>query len=234
MSLTNQELQELNALIPQESNSDPLYDRGYHNSKIERARSFNPNFAHAEAWAISMYLGPVFYYQGINKALANSEINEQNRQFLLIAKAATLALEKLPSVTEEQLQNLCDQNSEIDYEGYLLRYVNVTDEAIARYQNQQIICEPRFTSTTFWSKPVGMVEQYARKATLVFKITFHPSKSAGKYVDPIKRTAREGEILFLPNTSFRVESKQFVPDFPVTADATIRKTLTVIELTEMV
>ncbi|WP_026735972.1 ADP-ribosyltransferase [Fischerella sp. PCC 9605] len=230
--LTSDEEARILSFIPTANNPDPLYDVGYHESKIQHTLAFAPGFTRAEAWSIAMYLGPSKFYQGMNLALAGSEdlCVEEREQFLLISLGARSALNKLPSVTTEQLSTLPHPPGSSYTDEPLVRYVTVQEQVIERYEPEMVITEPRFTSTTYWQIPIGQMQQYAQSANLVFRINYLPNGSQGKYVDPIKRVAREGEVLFPPDMTFIVRRK-LVIDYPISSDARLRR-MNVIEMDE--
>ncbi|WP_414530067.1 ADP-ribosyltransferase [Nodularia chucula] len=219
----------LMSLIPTEPNNERIGDIGYHQSKIEFTLEFAPLLSRVEAWALSMYLGPTYYYRNINLSLANVlPAREDRDKFLLIAKAATIALVKIPAITLTELQTL-PQPTSTKYQ-YLKRYKKLSVERINKYQPGRKITETTFTSTTYWQDVVGLMQRYSEQATAVFHINPN-SISQGRYVDPIKRRNREGEILFPPNIRFQV-SKIESQEYQVTESGQTRE-LMVIELNEL-
>ena len=231
MPLTQAQENRILAYIPSQPNSEPLYDVGYHESKIAHAKAFNPRFSRAEAWALSMYLGPKEYCQGINRALLNMPISEE-KKFRLIAEAAKSALQKVPGITPQMLQELPQPSDAIPPAEFLKRFVFYPDEALALYQVGKIRQEPTFFSTTYWQVPVGQLRQYAEKANTVFHIHTLAKDSWGKYINSLKRRTREGEVLFQPGTSFKVIGKE-VKSYPLDILKTERKRMHVITLKEV-
>lgn len=229
LQLSTTEQSQLINLIPTEPDNERIHDSRYHQSKIEFTLEFAPLLSRAEAWALSMYLGPTYYYRNINLSLANVlPAREDRDKFLLIAKAATIALVKIPAITLTELQTL-PQPSPTKYQ-YLKRYKKLSGARINKYQPGKIITELTFTSTTYWQDVVGLMQRYSEQATAVFHI--NPNLiSQGRYVDPIKRKNREGEILFPPNTRFQVSNIE-PQEYPVTKSGQTRE-LMVIELNEL-
>lgn len=229
LELSEIEQLRLTDLIPKQPNNERLFDSRYHKSKIQSTLNFIPLLSRVEAWALSMYLGPTYYYRNINLALANvlKEAEEQDK-FLLIAKAATIGLLKIPAITINELQTL-PQPTSTKYQ-HLKRYKKLSPERIAKYQPGRTIYENTFASTTYWQDVVGLMQRYSEAATAVFHINPNPV-SQGRYVDPIKRANREGEILFPPNTRFQVVNVKS-QQYPVTTSEEIRE-LVVIELDEL-
>lgn len=219
----------LTDLIPKQPDDERLSDSRYHESKIQFTLNFAPSLSRIEAWALSMYLGPTYYYRNINLALANvlKETAERDK-FLLIAKAATIALIKIPAITVFELQEL-PQPTPTEYQ-CLKRYKKLSSQRITKYQPGRTITETTFTSTTYWQDVVGLMQRYSEEATTVFHI--NPNVvSQGRYVDPIKRANREGEILFPPNTRFQVAQIKH-QQYSVTTSEETRE-LVVIELDEL-
>ena len=220
-------------LIPTEPNIDPLYDRGYHESKIKYAQSFNPELSRTEAWAISMYLGPKTYCQGINRMLLGAPMEDGERdKYQLISKAAQSALSKIPDLTPEGIRELPQPDDRLPPAEYLKRFVHYPDEVLDKYQAGKKITEPNFLSTTYWQAPVGQVKQYAEQANAVFHIHTKAAQSWGKYVDLIKRKAREGEVLFPPETTFEVNERSD-QDYPIDVEGDETRPMTVIDVQEV-
>lgn len=232
MSLALEEEIAILGYIPIQSNPEPLCDVGYHESKIAHALAFAPFFNRAEAWALSMYLGPKHYYQNINRALIGLPVDEGERdKFLLIAKAAQSALEKLPSVTPQALRAFPQPDISLPPADYLKRYVDYPSEVLEQYQVGQRRQEPSFLSTTYWQAPMGQMVQYAESANTVIHVRILAAESWGKYVNSIKRAAVEGEILFPPKTEFQVAQRQN-DDYPINVDGTSRR-MNIIHLSEV-
>lgn len=232
MSLTPDEERELLAYIPTQPDPDPLYAVDYHESKINSALRFAPFLNRAEAWALSMYLGPTYYCQGINRTLLGMDLSTAEREkFWLMAKAAKSALEKLPSLTPEELAVLEQPDSNLPPANYLKRFVFYPEEVLQQYQVGQTRQEPTFLSTTYWQAPVGQMRQYADRANTVFHVHILAARSWGKYVNGIKRSAVEGEVLFQPNTEFLVTQRQ-VEDYPLDVMGTEQCRMNVIYLQE--
>jgi len=233
MALSPAEEIKVLSYIPTQPNLDPLYDVGYHESKIGFALTFKPDFTRAEAWALSMYLGPAYYCQGINRALLNLPMaSDEKGKFLLIAKAAQSALEKLPPLTSQSLEQLPQPDERLPPTSYLKRFVHYPNEILAHYQVGQIRQEPNFFSTTYWQAPIGQLQQYADRANTVFHVHILAFQSWGKYVDGIKRQAREGEILFPPGTSFRVTQRE-TADYPINISGMNHRRMNIINLQEV-
>lgn len=156
-----------------------------------------------------MYLGPTEYYTNINKALYGTltDPNEMSK-YTLIARAATIALVKMPPVTLAYLKTL-PQGDGTPTTGLLKRYKDMSVSRSLRYQVGEVITEPAFVSTTYWHLPYGIVQRYAETANTVFEVNITPNVdgSLGRYVDPLKRVHREGEILFPPGIQFIVRAR---------------------------
>jgi hypothetical protein len=229
LELSETEQSRLINLIPTEPNNERLYDSRYHESKIEFTLSFAPSLSRVESWALSMYLGPTYYYRNINLSLVNViQSGLEQDKFLLIAKAATIALIKIPAITISELQAL-PQPTPTRYQ-CLKRYKKLSVGRINKYQPGRKITETTFTSTTYWQDVVGLMQRYSEQATAVFHINPNPV-SQGRYVDPIKRKNREGEILFPPSTRFQVQNIE-TKQYPV-AETLVTHELVVIELDEL-
>jgi hypothetical protein len=229
LELSESEQFRLMSLIPTEPNNQRLFDSQYHESKIQFTLGFAPELSRVEAWALSMYLGPTYYYRNINLSLANVlSAGEERDKFLLIGKGATIALAKIPAITIGELQAL-PQPTSTKYQ-YLKRYKKLSDARINKYQPGRKITETTFTSTTYWQDIVGLMQRYSEQATAVFHINPN-TVSQGRYVDPIKRKNREGEILFPPHTRFQVSNVER-KEYPVTETGETCE-LVVIELDEL-
>ncbi|MEO1372940.1 MAG: ADP-ribosyltransferase [Cyanobacteria bacterium J06635_10] len=231
LSLSESELYLLESYIPKTKSDIRLYNSEYHESKIATVRKVAPYLSRVEAWTISMYLGPTAYYTKINRALQGALTNEVDK-FLLIAKAATVALVKIPPVTLAYVQSL-PQPDNTQTTGLLRRYKGMSPRRMEPYQVGEIITEPTFVSTTYWHLPFGIIQRYAENANTVFEINITPNinGSVGRYVDPLKRRNREGEILFPPGVQFRVKERT-VKDYPLTVD-TVESNITIIEMEEV-
>ncbi|NJL55925.1 hypothetical protein HC928_12585, partial [bacterium] len=103
---------------------------------------------------------------------------------------------------------------------------------LEQYQVGQVRQEPSFFSTTYWQAPIRQVQQYAELANTVFHVHIHAVQSWGKYVDEIKRRAREGEILFPPKTSFQILQRESI-DYPIDLLGTTNRFMNVISLQEI-
>ncbi|MBD2302838.1 hypothetical protein [Nostoc sp. FACHB-190] len=175
-------------LIPNQPNPERLFDSRYHESKIQFTLNFAPALSRVEAWALSMYLGPTYYYRNINLSLVNAlTSDEEPEKFLLVAKAATIALLKIPAITTDELQAL-PQPTPSKYQ-YLKRYKKLSRERLDKYKLGKTITETTFTSTTYWQDVVGLMQRYSQEATAVFHINPNPA-SKGRYVD--RRSRGEG------------------------------------------
>lgn len=150
LELNNDEIQAILSWIPNQSSSKRSQDRDYHESKIQTVLQAAPYLHRAEAWAISMYLGPTMYYTNINLALYG-RLSDQSEmeKFSLIARAATIALIKIPPVTRAYLTTL-PQPDNTQTTGLLKRYKDMSPARILPYQVGEIITEPAFISTTYW------------------------------------------------------------------------------------
>lgn len=180
-----------------------------------------------------MYLGPKYYYQGINSVLLKEPMAApEAEKFRLIGRAAQAALSKIPSLPVKGLKALPQPDIRLPPATYLKRFVHYEDEDLNRYQVGQVRQEPNFVSTTYWQAPVGQVSQYAERANTVFHIHMLSVKSWGKYVDSIKRAAREGEVLFPPGTPFRVIQRA-VKDYPLDVPGVHRRQMHIIQLKEV-
>lgn len=231
MSLTQAQERQVLAYIPTQPNRNPLYSVDYHESKINHAMAFNPNFSRAEAWALSMYLGPQYYCKGINRTLLNMPLKEAEK-FHLIAEAAKSALERIPGITPEALRALPQPDKALPPAEFLKRFVLYREETLALYHVGEIRKEPAFFSTTYWQAPVGQLKQYAENANTVFHIHVLAQNSWGKYINSLKRRTREGEVLFQPGTSFEVTGKE-LQSYPLDILEAQRKQMHVITLQEV-
>lgn len=208
LELTNTEVQAILNWIPNQPSNIRIEDSNYHESKIQCVLQVAPYLHRVEAWAISMYLGPTKYYNSINQALYGDERLEEIEKFMLIARAATIALIKMPPVTRAYITAL-PQEDGTQTTGLLRRYKGMKPERILPYQVGEVVTESGFISTTYWNLPFGIVQKYADAANTVFEINITPNinGSVGRYVDPLKRKNREGEILFPPGVQFQVLSR---------------------------
>lgn len=233
MNLTSEQEAQVLSYITTQPNLDPLYDVGYHESKIARAQAFNPEFSRAEAWSLSMYLGPSYYCSGINRTLLKMSMPvEEKAKFEVIAEAAKIALSKVPSVTNEMLSNLPQPDARLPPAQYLKRFVYYPQEVLDSYEVGKVKREPNFSSTTFWQAPVGQMKQYAEKANTVFHVHVLSKQSWGQYIDQTKRSAREGEVLFPPGTDFQVTEKG-TSRYPIDTAGNEQKQMNIINLQEV-
>lgn len=183
--------------------------RSFDESKIEAVQHVAPYLSRAEAWAIAMYLGPTEYYRKINQALYQRLTDQRElKKFTLIARTATIALIKIPPVTQAYLKML-PQEDGTQTSGLLRKYQGGSALKTLPYQIGEVVTEPGFVSTTYWHRPFGILQRYAEAANIVFEINITPNinGSAGRYVDPLKRSHKEGEILFPPGVQFLVTSR---------------------------
>lgn len=231
LQLTEEEKQAILTFIPTQPSTIRNLDCTYHESKIARVLQVAPYLSRIEAWGIAMYLVPTEYYTNINKALYGTltDPNEIDK-YTLIARAATIALVKMSPVTLAYLKTL-PQGDGTPTTGLLKRYKDMSVSRSLRYQIGEIITEPAFFSTTYWQLPFGIVQRYAETANTVFEVNITPNVngSLGRYVDPLKRVHREGEILFPPGIQFVVRARYEANSMTIDG---VERAVTVIELEE--
>lgn len=203
LELSSTEKEQISQWIPKELSNEALYSSEYHEGKIQHTLKQASFLEREEAWALSMYLGPIYYYQRMNLALYGDLSGEEQEKFLLLARAATIALVKNSPITSNILQNL-PQPSNITYE-CLKRYRIAPPHHLYAYQNSSSLIEPSFISTTYWQSITKQIEKYSQTANLILHI-YPNEQSQGRLVDKFKRSTIEGEVLFPPGVEFEIRS----------------------------
>ena len=230
LELSSTEKEQINQWIPKRLSSQALYSREYHEGKIKHTLKQASSLSREEAWALSMYLGPIYYYERMNLALYGDLSEEEQNKFLLIAKAATIALVKVPPIVPRVLQNLPQPNN-TTYQ-CLKRYRIAPPHHLDAYQNSSSLIEPSFISTTYWQSITKQIEKYSQSANLVLHIYPNEKQSQGRLVDQFKRSTIEGEVLFPPGIEFEIRSFNKT-NYTVTSEGGNTKEVYLVEMYEL-
>lgn len=194
------------------------FRKAYKNEKkkIERIRKTAPTITYQEADAFEKYIGAD--YGEMNKALWNAEVisrnAEKHERTLAKNRLAVSAMKKLPATTLDDIREV-DPSSFRDFldKGSYLRHDMTVSPAmrksmVKKYRGLMDADDPvimeKFFSTTFQPQGEGMFAEGSNIKILVKGKLDGSGNSV--LVDRYKNFANEREVLFRPNTEFRILS----------------------------
>jgi hypothetical protein len=187
--------------------------------------SDNPQSA-AEATALSLYFnGGTFHHMNAllwqTPEMLKSKIEQSGdsektyvSQFSAIDLAASNALKKLPNLNTNEINKR--------FSGYrlqdntLIRHMQISEELLSGFLGQHRegdnITYNSFTSSTVFADDDATpnLERFSRYANVKMIIKrLGDKESSGRLVDHFKNRAVEGEVLFPPGTTFKVEKVEY-------------------------
>ena len=179
-------------------------------AKVQRIEEAMSSGTSREVKAVAAWLGA--QYRDMAKTFyAPTAISPERRKAAIAAtELAISGLKKLPAVTEQELVEGSKRLGDpIDLTKPLHRYMRDMDSNyIGQFTVGELLPDVGLFAASYApQEPVNYYNFYGRRANLRFDITAKlDGTGAGRYIDDLKTSAVEREILFTPDTKFLVKS----------------------------
>ncbi len=182
----------------------------YVKNKINKITAENPQISKPEAAALSTWIGSK--YTAMNKILYGGDLNtwENEKAIKTTDLLAAKALHKLPPATVEQIAaNAKEKGEKFDPTAPLGRYMHVDDPAefVKQYQ-EAMKGDGTIRESTFFATSHIPCEEFGF-CTYNTNLTYEvkpklDGTGSGRYIDHFKNSMSEGEVLYPPESKFRV------------------------------
>lgn len=179
-------------------------------NKTEKMKEESPTLSNDEALALSTWIGSK--YASMNAILYGGKLDYgvDVKAVATTDLLAAKALRKLPPVTKEQIERESKKKNEpFDSDKPFGRYMQVDspEEFVKRYQDALAgdgeVRESTFFATSHIDRKDFGFCGHGTNLTYEVKSKLD-GKGSGKYIDHYKNKASEGELLYPPETKFRV------------------------------